>query len=231
MHTFYADIIGEEVCLIGEEHKHCSTVMRSKVGDTIIVFDGKGSKAECEIIKISKSETICSLIQKVRLSDIPAPSLGICPTKNNARLEWCIEKATEIGTKEIIIFKSERSEKMFTKLDRLHKIVISAAKQSGNLFLPKITVLNDLKTLIGVTDHYTSKFIAHCHQAPISITDTPIHSDAIILIGPEGDFTEDEILLCEKNNYKSVHLGASRLRTETAAIVALTLMQFSVNKV
>lgn len=230
MHTFYVESMDVDVVLSGDEHKHCTAVLRSKVGDVIHVFDGKGTKAKCQITKVTKSETICQILTKEKLSHSQFPSLAICPTKNNARLEWCIEKATEIGTEDIYIFKSERSEKMFTKVDRLQKIVISAAKQSGNLILPTIHILDNLPSLLATANHYTSKYIAHCNQASISLTEVPIHADALILIGPEGDFTDDEIKLCEAQNFTSVHLGASRLRTETAAIVALTLMQFSAHK-
>ncbi len=226
MHLFYSEDIGVHATLKNDEAKHCTLVLRHKEGHQIQVFDGKGYICICEITKIDKHEVQCKIISKAEISKKFHHSIAICPPKNNARLEWFIEKAVEVGINEIFLLQSERSEKVFSKLDRIHKIIISASKQSGNLLFPKIVQVEHPTKLIQMTTHYNARFLAHCVDASIALKKTEISQNGLCVIGPEGDFTSGEIQLFEKYGFTSVNLGEPRLRTETAGLVALTLMNY-----
>lgn len=229
MNLFYDDHIQEgDVELCEDESRHISKVLRKKVGDKIWITDGRGNLFDGELKEIQKR--FC-LINARLVKTIPEPDhklhIAIALTKNMDRVEWFLEKAVEIGVHQISFIVAQRNERRrVNNLARLEKIVVSAMKQSQRLFKP---VLNDLLPFNDFISSFSAqeKYIAHCLDSPKLelreiVSALPKH--AIVLIGPEGDFTEEEVGLAIECGYKSISLGEYRLRTETAAIVAVTLL-------
>ena len=214
MHLFYTpDINSHTYTLNEEESKHCVRVLRLNEGDKIQLIDGNGGFYDGEIIDTKKE------VGKRNWH----LHIAIAPTKNMDRLEWFVEKATEMGIDEISLIDCKNSERSIVKTERIQKVAISAIKQSLKAYLPKINDVVDLKKFIATTkDFKGEKFIAHCQSAGLSHIKsqyTP-KQNALILIGPEGDFTIEEVKLALDNGFKEVGLGESRLRTETAALYA-----------
>lgn len=205
-----------------EESKHIIKVLRKKIGDIVYITNGKGnlfhseitleSEKKCEV-KIIKIDTYKSKNYQLHIA--------IAPTKINDRFEWFLEKATEIGIDEITPIICEHSERKVYKTDRAEKIIQAAMKQSNQFYLPKInkpTLFNDFIQ----KDICTLKFIAHCEKDKKELFQNSFKpkQDILILIGPEGDFSSKEITKALNNNFIPVSLGNTRLRTETAGVVA-----------
>lgn len=227
MIIFYStEISANEALLTGDECIHCAKVLRKKVDDSVHVTDGIGSLWEGIITKISKKEVVISITLKVSSeSKAHARSIAIAPTKNIDRLEWFLEKSTEIGITDIYPFLSHHSERKIIKPHRLEKILISAMKQSKNFHKPTLHPLAPYASLIKSKFEGQHKFIAHCMDPEMALQHQyKTGSDAIVLIGPEGDFTEQEVKLAASNGWQEISLGKSRLRTETAGIVACHLL-------
>ncbi|MFN4234908.1 MAG: 16S rRNA (uracil(1498)-N(3))-methyltransferase [Bacteroidia bacterium] len=232
MHLFYTpNISGTEYLLNEEESKHCVKVLRLKEKDIIYLVDGNGGFYKAAISSISGKQCLLKVIEKhnefgkrnYRLH------VAIAPTKNIDRIEWFVEKATEIGIDEITPIICQRSERKIIKTERLEKIAVSAMKQSVKAYLPKINEAASFNDFIK-KQNASLKCIAHCLPENKQELKSIIQSsnDVIILIGPEGDFTSQEIDLAIKHNYIPVSLGESRLRTETAGITAcITVQLFS----
>jgi len=226
MQLFYTTHIEDQMAfLAGEEAKHCVQVLRHRVGDEINLMDGLGGNYRACIIEATKNKVSLRILsqQKTYIHRAAKLHLAVAPTKNISRFEWFLEKATEIGIDEITPILCQRSERKVVKPARLEKIILAAAKQSKNTILPQLHPMIKLgvflkKEVIGPSQ----KFIAHCEK------DNEVHlmekyqadRDVIILIGPEGDFSPVEIKQSLENGYAPISLGASRLRTETAGIVA-----------
>jgi len=224
MQIFYStDINASTAILRGEEAGHCSRVLRKKEGDNVNVADGAGSLWSGVITGLSKKEVTIGELELIKSHFTHSNlTLAIAPTKNISRTEWFLEKATEIGIKKIVPILSQRSERKIIKTERLNKILLSAMKQSKNLMLPKLEPLITLKQLVNNGEYEKNKFIAHCmHEEPHLAKMYTINKPGIVLIGPEGDFTEDEVKICKNKGWQGVTLGNSRLRTETAALVAV----------
>ena len=223
MNLFYSpDITGDFHLLSEHESKHLSKVLRLKTGDTIRMVDGKGNLYEGVLQKVTHRECEVKLTQKI--SDYEKRGyylhIAVAPTKNIDRIEWFIEKATEIGIDEITPILCEHSERKVIKTERIEKIMISAMKQSGKAFIPKFNDMISFKELIS-SSFEGEKFIAHCYdQEKTSLIKAIKGNSNLILIGPEGDFSEKEVKEALEHDYKPVSLGTSRLRTETAALVA-----------
>lgn len=213
------------IYLRGDEALHCAKVLRKRIGDEIYVTDGLGRLYTCKITEISKTECKSQIVKSEQFSPRPYRlTIAICPTKKQSRIEWFIEKAIEIGVSRIILTKTKRTEKSRLKQDRIHKIAISAMKQSKNLYLPEIIMDYDWNDLI-VRDDLGHRYIAHCEDPDTHLAKVcPRAQDCIVAIGPEGDFTNDEIQEALSNGWKEVNLGASRLRTETAGVVAASIL-------
>lgn len=212
-----------------EESRHIVKVLRKKEGDILYVTNGKGDLFETEISIASDNK--CTV--KINASEHSKPSekklhIAIAPTKMNERLEWFLEKATEIGIEEITPVFCERSERKQVKLDRMEKILVSAMKQSGQYHLPKLNEAVTFKQFIGQKSEEV-KAIAHClPDDKKEIRDIIKNGESLrILIGPEGDFTEKEIALALAENFIPVSLGNTRLRTETAGIYAATAFRLA----
>jgi 16S rRNA (uracil1498-N3)-methyltransferase len=223
MNTFFGIIQNNVAILNEDESLHCVKVLRHKVGDIIQVIDGNGTRAIGKIEAAHAKQCAVSLIEKevVKQTRKYKLHIAIAPTKNIERIEWFVEKAVEIGIDEISFIKCKNSERTVIKDDRLKKVAEAAVKQSQQAYIPKINPLIDFKEFIkkNISD---VKLIAHCekeskHHIKQFITTTKTFT---VLIGPEGDFTKDEIALALSLNYVPVALGDSRLRTETAGLFA-----------
>ncbi len=227
MHLFYTPDIKETTYTLNEqESKHCIKVLRLNEGDKINLIDGIGNfylaeithphQKKCKVKVVEKTENYSKLHYNL--------TIAIAPTKNNDRLEWFCEKATEIGIDKIIPFTSYNSERRNIKPEKFEKTIISAIKQSYKAFKPEFTELTKYKLLIQ-QEFKGKKYIAHCNNAICSfmqLKDVYNKSeDAIILIGPEGDFTPEEVQMAIDNGFVEINLGDYRLRTETAGLVAV----------
>jgi 16S rRNA (uracil1498-N3)-methyltransferase len=223
MQIFFANIFTDTntILLSEEESKHCIRVLRHKSGDIINVIDGKGNLYEAEITDANPQKCNAKIISKKQITSPKKHHLHIVisPTKNADRIEWMLEKCTELGVDEFSFIICKRTEKTGVKTDRLKKIAESAVKQSIQAILPVINEAQSFKDFIAKHTNTSSKYIAHCiEEDKTELKDILRNKDTLILIGPEGDFTEDEIKLALDTNFKALSLGTSRLRTETAGL-------------
>lgn len=225
MQLFYNSTISEQQQLFvfdKEESKHIIKVLRKKESDILFVTNGLGSVFQCKITLASDSKCTVKIIsfekqeaQKFRLH------LAVAPTKMNERYEWFLEKATEIGIDEITPIICEHSERKVVKIDRFQKIIESAMKQSLHYYLPKLNEPILYKEFLK-KEFDGQKFIAHCEETDKKSLKNELktNQNITILIGPEGDFSVKEIQMALDNAFIPVSLGNTRLRTETAAVVA-----------
>ncbi len=230
MNFFYCPDIDEQqvsFTLNEAESKHISRVLRLTIGSEIILLNGKGIVFECEIISVGKQCTVKILHYTKVEEEQPHIHIAIAPTKNNDRLEWFIEKTTEIGINEITPIICANSERKIVKHERLLKTVIAAMKQSGRAFLPKINEAIRLKDFLNQCNA-EQKLIAHCYeenQQHLKELYT-LGKDVVLLIGPEGDFSLEEVeIAIKKHNFIPISLGKNRLRTETAGVYACTTIK------
>jgi 16S rRNA (uracil1498-N3)-methyltransferase len=224
MYLFYTPgIAGNTFTLSEEESRHCVNVLRLRSGDIIHLTDGKGNLFETSITDPHPKRCTVKVISVLKNYEKREVNLhiAIAPTKNIARIEWFLEKATEIGIDEITPLMCEHSERAQIRLPRLEKVLVAAMKQSLKAYLPILhepAKFNNFCTL----PFEGQKFIASC-EPEVKIHLHSIYrkgANALILIGPEGDFSPDEIVNAKKSGFIPISLGKSRLRTETAGIVA-----------
>ncbi len=236
-HLFYAPDLLQTAQLPEEEAAHALRVLRMKEGDSIWMTDGKGTFFDGSITLAGsgKHPQCCIDVHTSHTWAQPwaaSIAIAVAPTKNMDRMEWFTEKATEIGLNAFHFLECANSERKVLKTERIEKIVVSATKQSHKAIKPQVEGLTRFRDFI--TQPFDGdKFIAHCY-APTDIapqSEKPFLFDvlakarpALVLIGPEGDFSIDEVRAAEAAGFRSVHLGESRLRTETAALVAVQLM-------
>ncbi len=221
--VFYTPDIDTSLELPEEESAHCVRVLRLVAGDEILLTDGRGSFYRARLSHAQVKHCRYEVLEQ-----IPAPlswkahiHIAMAPTKNMDRTEWFAEKATEIGINEISFIQCRYSERKEIKKQRIEKVLISAMKQSQKAVLPLLNEMQTFKQFIS--QPFTGqKLIAHCYPGNKPVLKDICHpgEDVIILIGPEGDFSEEEVAEAERNGFISVSLGDSRLRTETAALVA-----------
>lgn len=227
MNLFYQPGIPNGIHYLNpDESRHCTKVLRKKTGDVIQITDGIGTIYQARLTE-SKSEK-CSFKIESKQKEEKRPfniHIAIAPTKNPDRTEWFVEKAIEIGVDEISFLLCDNSERAALKTDRLEKLAISAMKQSLRSTFTKINHMVLLKDFVAGTNA-TSKYIAYVDQAnPDHLLKIAIpKSDYLVLIGPEGDFSKKELALAVDYHYKKVSLGTSRLRTETAGVVACHIL-------
>ena len=223
MTLFYAPNLTSELILPEEESLHAVKVLRLKVGSPIIVVDGIGNYHKAVIINSHPKHCGFEIIETIHeFGKLPYNlHIAIAPTKNMERLEWFIEKATEIGISEITPIICRYSERKVVKEERLEKIIVSAAKQSVKAYFP---ILNPTCTFDEFLKKHTegNRFIAHCYNQDKNLLKNEVENikDVIIVIGPEGDFSGEEVENAINQGYIPISLGESRLRTETAALVA-----------
>lgn len=223
----------QEIVLDEDNSRHVIQVLRMKTGDPLQLTDGKGAlltasildshKKKCTV-KVLSAQTLEPKSQKV--------SIALSPLKNASRFEWFLEKATEIGVSEIIPLICERTERQHTRQDRLQHILISAMLQSQQTWLPVLQTPASFSQWLP-TAHYTHSLIAHCLEEPRPTEDLAAWrrrqmavdaTTSLILIGPEGDFSPEEVRSALNEGFVPVTLGGNRLRTETAGVVAATLL-------
>ena len=230
MELFYAYEADGRFCrLDADESAHCCRVLRHRSGDEIHVVDGRGTMFRCRLTDDNPKGAEAEVLEAFpdwgghpyRLT------VACCPTKNNDRFEWFVEKATEVGVDRIVPVVGERSERKVYKTDRALRIALSATKQSLKARIPEIAEPVSVKDFI-LSESSPLKLIAYCCEGDtkrISIQEALRGydgKDVTVLIGPEGDFSPEEAHLAVEHGYVPVHLGASRLRTETAAVLAAT---------
>lgn len=225
---FYSDhISGSRACLTAEEMHHAVNVLRRKVGDTLAFTDGRGMFYSGNITEVTKREAWIEIESAVeQKQQTYKVSIAVAPTKSFDRMEWCVEKLTEIGVQTIIPLLCERAERKKWNPDRIRKISISAMKQSKRAYLPECTVPMKVSEVVKNIPASTVKYIALQDAQSISgVRHYKPGSDVLILIGPEGDFTEIEISTATRAEFIPLSLGNFRLRTETAAIMAASTIQ------
>jgi 16S rRNA (uracil1498-N3)-methyltransferase len=224
MQLFYVPNVAEnEIVLDETESKHAIRVLRLNVGDKIQVVNGKGGFFLAEITQPHPKKCKLSILEshtefgKRRFN----LHMAIAPTKNIDRFEWFLEKATEIGIDEITPVLCEHSERKTIKPDRLEKILVSAMKQSLKAYLPKLNPIVSFNEFL-IKNEGEQKYIAHCNEGEKEHLQNEVEKEksVTILIGPEGDFSPEEVEQAKKNGFCEISLGSSRLRTETAAILA-----------
>ena len=255
MELFYAYEVSGGVCYLdAEESGHCVRVLRHRAGDPIDVIDGLGTLYHCSLVDDAPKGA-----QAQVLSTVPGfgghpyhLTLGCCPTKNNDRFEWFVEKATELGVDDLVPLIGERSERRVYKTERAQRIALSATKQSLKARIPAVWEPLSVKSFLEMahqvggdvmpgsdtfvmpgSDRASLKLIAYCFEDDstprVSIREALAGftgTDVTVLIGPEGDFSPEEASLALSCGYVPVHLGASRLRTETAAVTAAAAVYF-----
>jgi 16S rRNA (uracil1498-N3)-methyltransferase len=225
MHVFFSNQISDSGILLSkEESQHAIRVLRLKPGDEIEVLDGIGNRYHTSFAGELKKQCLLKVLSTEK---VPARNtnlhVAIAPTKSVDRYEWFLEKATEFGIETITPIICNHSERKVVKMERSIKVLIAAMKQSRNAWLPELNVETSFNAFVKQPATTTEqRYIAHCYK-----TDLPHLKDEIepgkitILIGPEGDFSENEVELAVKSGYKEISLGQSRLRTETAGIAAV----------
>lgn len=223
MYLFYTPDIDTVHCLSEEESGHCVRVLRYTRGDEILLTDGRGTTYKARITNPHPKHCEFEILSSERQKPHHAFYLhiAIAPTKNIERLEWMVEKCTEIGVDEITPLLCRFSERKQLRTDRLEKIILSAAKQSLTPYLPKLNDLTPFEQFVEQVPQQ-DKFIAHCYEQDKKVLKSEIqpgHS-VCVLIGPEGDFSTEEIEHAMQQGFIPVSLGNSRLRTETAGVVA-----------
>jgi 16S rRNA (uracil1498-N3)-methyltransferase len=229
MALFYTPDIANDFCLPEDESVHCVRVLRLSVGNEIDLIDGKGMFYKARIVEAHPKRCRFEIISNHRdvTSDFHA-FIAVAPTKNLDRIEWFVEKATEVGIGGFLFVQTRFSERKALKMERVEKIVVSAMKQSLKAFKPLVSPLIDFKTLVK-QPFDGQKFICHCHPGdkPLLHQVCESGSPVLVLIGPEGDFSPEEVDQAVQNGFKPVSLGTTRLRTETAAFVAAHIVSLT----
>src|SRR5574344_1951320 len=228
MYLFYCPDILSTNSLSDKEATHCVNVLRLKINDIVHVTDGIGNLYKAEINNISNKNISLNIID-TQNNFMPLPynlHIAISATKNIDRIEYFVEKATEIGISEISFLNCRYSERKNVNTDRIKRIAEAAMKQSYKAFHPKINELIPFSNFMKLQFSEEQKFIAHCYPDSKSFLANNVtkNSSYLVLIGPEGDFSEEEVSIAKNNGFLPISLGSSRLRTETAALYATTLI-------
>lgn len=208
--------------LCEDESRHCVSVMRHRVGDEVFVTDGNGILYHCTIVEANSKKCVLNVVEQKQQ---PSPKhhlhMAVAPTKNTDRFEWFVEKAVEMGVGEITPIICDHSERNHLRLDRLERLVVAACKQSLKFYKPRINEPQKASELI-VNATENQKFILHCEheQKQHLFNVVNVGKSSLVLIGPEGDFSKEEIAQARSCGFVEATLGDERLRTETAAMVA-----------
>jgi len=228
MDTFFSTLINNnEIELSKSESHHCIIVKRKKINDKVKVVDGNGYVYVSSIVNANKNCVILKIEEKKKsLSPANNLHLVISPTKSQDRIDWMVEKATEIGVEEITFLLCSRTERKKINLDRIKRISISALKQCGQAYLPKINDIQEFRFVIESIEA-NQKYIAHLEDDDNKVFLSKTYKSgksSVIVIGPEGDFTKDEINIAKNNHFTPVTLGENTLRTETAGVYVSSLV-------
>ena len=231
---FYVPDAANQTELPVDEAMHALRVLRLKGGDEMFLMDGVGNYYRAQVTIAANHHCYYEILEQMPQEPQwkGRVQLGIAPTKMLDRVEWMLEKATEIGVDEVSFLNCQFSERKLIKTTRLEKIVVSAMKQSHKAWKPVLNEIVSFKSFIN-QPHEGRKYIAHCYEeVPRTYLFDELRKpsdseDAIVLIGPEGDFSIDEVKMAIEAGWQSVHLGKSRLRTETAGLSAVMMMQLA----
>lgn len=236
MEIFWTEDIAGGICRLGEEESaHCVRVLRHRAGDRINIIDGHGTMYECTLVADSPKGAEARIEQAHQnWGGHPYDlTMAVCPTKNIDRYEWFAEKATEFGVDRIVPVIGEHSERKILKPERMNRILLSATKQSLKASIPELSEVVSVREFIeGTAETDALKMIAYCFedgQERTSIREVLEKNDAkevIVLIGPEGDFSREEADAAVAAGYVPVHIGESRLRTETAALASVSMVYY-----
>ena len=231
MELFYASRVDGTLCYLdGEEAQHCVRVLRHREGDAVSVIDGAGTLYRCELSHADPREAQARIIESIPSwgSHPYHLTLAVCPTKNIDRYEWFVEKAVELGVDRIVPVIGERSERRLLRTDRLRKIALSATKQSLKAQLPQIDEPVSVQAFLDARQDPAEdlRLIAYCfegdtpRQSVVEVLRDYAGASVTVMIGPEGDFSPSEAAAALSAGFRPIHLGPSRLRTETAAVTA-----------
>jgi len=232
MDFFYVEpqnVHGKTLVLTDEEFKHLSRVLRKKTGDHIRVTDGDDNMYEAVILSLDRSQAECEIVAtKLRMNEPKNDvTLAVSLLKNPARIDFLVEKATELGVRNIVPLLCERTIPKHEKHSRLEKIALAAMKQSGRSYLPKVFMLTSFDTLVNHSTDYSLRLIPHEKTEQSQFVGSVLQhhkkmQSVLLVVGPEGGFTEQELELAAENRFIPISLGPRRLRSETAAISALS---------
>ncbi|MDR0711732.1 MAG: 16S rRNA (uracil(1498)-N(3))-methyltransferase [Prevotellaceae bacterium] len=228
MHLFYTPNISGDTCTLSEEEsRHCVRVLRLCAGATVHLIDGRGGLYAAQITEARDRRCTVRItgVQREVGKRSGYLHVALAPTKSIERYEWFLEKATEVGVDEITPLLCERSERRTVKAERSEKVVTAAVKQSLKAYHPKLNLMQDFAALVAQPFDGV-RCIAHCMASQKSLLQHVAHPQGrtLVLIGPEGDFSPAEVELARQNGFLEVSLGSSRLRTETAGVVACCAM-------
>ncbi|NNE29512.1 MAG: 16S rRNA (uracil(1498)-N(3))-methyltransferase [Saprospiraceae bacterium] len=227
MQLYYVDQVKNDTLIFdAEEAHHLRKVIRISEGDKVRCTDGKGNEFFGTVTEVSKKHVQASIDREINHQPAPALHIGISPTKNISRYEWFLEKAVEIGVTQITPLKCRHSERKSLRIDRLQRIIQSAAKQSEKVFFPKLSMMMDFQSFIEEDHSEEIMLMAHLDEKITLIDRTSVGKKSVLmLVGPEGGFQDSEVELAISNDFELVSLGDYRLRTETAGIVAASLIK------
>lgn len=226
MIQFYAPEIGSNPILPESDSQHCIRVLRMSAGDLIQVIDGKGCRLTCRIVDPHPKHALVEVVASEMIAKQWnfGLTVAVAPTKHLDRMEWLVEKLVEIGIDRFVPLLCRHSERKEIKIERLEKIAISAMKQSLKTFMPSISAMTPIAAFINeFANRDCQKFVAYCDaDTPRRMLSNEIRpgADCVLLIGPEGDFTPEEIAAAARAGFVPVTLGDCRLRTETAALAS-----------
>lgn len=230
MTLFFAEnILGEVVQLDADQSRHLSQVLRLRAGDKVMVTDGLGVMCFCDVVDPNPKAVLVKVTDRHERWKERGYNLcvAVAPTKNIDRYEWFLEKATEIGIDRVVPLLCKHSERKIVRRDRAEKVVLSAVKQSFKAYTPIVEEMTLFETFLKLLPNDVGdRFIAHCDEIEekVELKDAVSRGGKnVVLIGPEGDFSDEEVALARSFGFKSVSLGRERLRTETAALYATTL--------
>jgi 16S rRNA (uracil1498-N3)-methyltransferase len=217
-------VTASELQLEEETGRHIVQVLRMKAGDRISLTDGEGNEAITSITRAEKKKCFVA-IQEVIHHERSSPALHLCVafTKNSSRNEWLLEKATELGVTTIVPIMAARSERERIRYDRWRNVLVAALIQSQQYYLPQLHEAASVPGLLQRFNGIPQKFVGHCMRGETRLPLKDVmngQKDTVILIGPEGDFTAEEVLHCRDHGFVGIELGSQRLRTETAAMAA-----------
>jgi conserved hypothetical protein TIGR00046 len=218
-----------KIIISGEEHFHLSRVLRMKSGEKILITDGQGLVYKCEIVNVTDTKTFARVINFEMWFNASKREYAIVISllSSTSKIEFALEKCTELGAREFVIFKSNRSEKTNVRIERLKKVVRSAVKQSLQSYIPPIHIADDLMSVEQISRKYKSKFVMEImanKRLDEKVKLLPSDQSVIAVIGPEGGLTEEEVKFFCLSGFECLSLGNSRLRSETAAIKVSSLL-------
>ena len=235
MQLFYAPDIVPPLHTLGEEEsKHCVRVLRMGAGDTLHLTDGRGTLYRARIVEAAPKHCTVEVVETIPdYERLPYTlTMAVAPTKNIDRFEWFLEKAVEVGVTRIVPLRCDHSERRSINDERARRIVVSAMKQSLKAFLPQLDPMTPFAEFVAATVAPV-RLIAHCAESPEEKIYLPRAVgkgiESVIMIGPEGDFSPEEIALAARNGFRAVTLGRQRLRTETAAVAAVVMASVANN--